>query len=179
MRIAWHQPHFVAVKVTYQFMVKLQVAVVCLGLALQGLAPEPALAAGLTTAATAAPSDRLLKVLGVACMLLSSLSYSFLGVSYDLLVRSEGATPTHSEVMFYTAKIGELVAKGTLLLLIASCVYRSTCDMVHTAAFCLCCNLISANSDVLLNSILYDIDPMICSGLRAPNISYTVACFAG
>ncbi|DBB02712.1 hypothetical protein WJX82_008967 [Trebouxia sp. C0006] len=82
------------------------VAVVCLGLALQGLAPEPALAAGLTTAATPAPSDRVLKLLGLACMLLSSLSYSFLGVSYDLLVRSEGATPTHSEVMFYTAKIG-------------------------------------------------------------------------
>ena len=98
-------------------MVKLQVAVVCLGLALQGLAPEPALAAGLTTAATPAPSDRLLKLLGVACMVLSSRSYSFLGVSYDLLVRSEGATPTHSEVMFYTAKIGELLVKGALLLI--------------------------------------------------------------
>ena len=107
----------------------MQVAVVCLGLALQGLGPEPALAAGLTTAATAAPSYWALKLLGVACMLLSSLSYSFLGVSYDLLVRSEGATPTHSEVMFYTAKIGEFIAKGTLLLLIASCVFRYTSDM--------------------------------------------------
>lgn len=85
----------------------MQVAVVCLGLALQGLAPEPALAAGLSTPGTPAPSDWALKLLGVACMLISSLSYSFLGVSYDLLVRSEGATPTHSEVMFYTAKIGE------------------------------------------------------------------------
>jgi len=141
----------------------LQVAIVCLGLSLQGLAPEPALAAGLTTAGTPAPSDRLLKLLGVACMLLSSLSYSFLGVSYDLLVRSEGATPTHSEVMFYTAKIGELFAKGTLLLLIASCVYRHTCVMMHTVAFCLCCCTISATSIVLLNSILYDID--LTSGL--------------
>lgn len=103
----------------------MQVAVVCLGLSLQGLAPEAALAAGLTTAATPAPSDWALKLLGVACMLLSSLSYSFLGVSYDLLVRSEGATPTHSEVMFYTAKIGELLVMGTmgfLSLFIASCV---------------------------------------------------------
>ncbi len=83
-----------------------QVAVVCLGLALQGLAPETALAAGLTTAAAPAPSDAAVKLLGVAFMLLSSLSYSFLGVSYDLLVRSEGPRPTHSEVMFYTAKIG-------------------------------------------------------------------------
>ena len=95
----------------------MQVAVVCLGLALQGLAPEPALAAGLTTAATPAPSAWALKLLGVACMLLSSLSYSFLGVSYDLLVRSEEATPTHSEVMFITAKIGELLVKGALLLM--------------------------------------------------------------
>jgi hypothetical protein len=114
------------VKVTYQFMVKLQVAVVCLGLALQGLAPEPALAAGLTTAATPAPSDRVLKLLGLACMLLSSLSYSFLGVSYDLLVRSEGATPTHSEVMFYTAKIGELFVQGHLVV-----VDRKLCVQVH------------------------------------------------
>ena len=85
----------------------LQVAVVCLGLALQGLAPAPALAAGLSTAPTPAPlSGWSLKLLGVACMLLSSMAYSFLGVSYDLLVRSEGPTPTHSEVMFCTAKIG-------------------------------------------------------------------------
>ncbi|KAL3138954.1 hypothetical protein ABBQ32_005766 [Trebouxia sp. C0010 RCD-2024] len=82
------------------------VAIVCLGLALQGLAPEPALAAGLTTAPTPAPSGgSLVKLVGVACMLLSSAAYSFLGVSYDLLVRSEGPTPTHSEVMFCTAKI--------------------------------------------------------------------------
>lgn len=79
-----------------------------MGLALQGLAPEPALAAGLSTPPTAAPSSPSLKLLGAACMLLSSVSYSFLGVSYDLLVRSEGPTPTHSEVMFYTAKIGGL-----------------------------------------------------------------------
>lgn len=85
----------------------LQVAIVCLGLALQGLAPEPALAAGLTTAPTPALSGwSLVKLVGVACMLLSSAAYSFLGVSYDLLVRSEGPTPTHSEVMFCTAKIG-------------------------------------------------------------------------
>lgn len=85
----------------------LQVAIVCLGLALQGLAPEPALAAGLTTAPTPAPSGwSPMKLVGVACMLLSSAAYSFLGVSYDLLVRSEGPTPTHSEVMFCTAKIG-------------------------------------------------------------------------
>ena len=87
--------------------ISLQVAIVCLGLALQGLAPKPALAAGLSTAATPAPSSGWsLRLLGVACMLLSSTAYSFLGVSYDLLVRSEGPTPTHSEVMFYTAKIG-------------------------------------------------------------------------
>lgn len=140
----------------------LQVAVVCLGLALQGLAPEPALAAGLTTAATPAPSDWTLRLLGVACMLLSSLSYSFLGVSYDLLVRSEGATPTHSEVMFYTAKIGELFAKGTLLT--ASCVYRYTCDMMHKAALCLCCCTSSATSDVLLKGISHDIN--LNNGLR-------------
>lgn len=85
---------------------RVQVAFVCLGLAVQGLAPEPALAAGLTTAATPAASSWSLKLLGVVFMLLSSLAYSFLGVSYDLLVRSEGPTPTHSEVMFYTAKIG-------------------------------------------------------------------------
>lgn len=85
---------------------RVQVVFVCLGLAVQGLAPEPALAAGLTTAATPAPSSWSLKLLGVVFMLLSSLAYSFLGVSYDLLVRSEGPTPTHSEVMFYTAKIG-------------------------------------------------------------------------
>ena len=85
----------------------MQVAVVCLGLALQGLAPEAALAAGLSTAPTPAPSSSWsLKLLGVLCMLLSSMAYSFLGVSYDLLVRSEGPTPTHSEVMFCTAKIG-------------------------------------------------------------------------
>ena len=86
----------------------------CLGLALQGLAPEPALAAGLTTPPTAAPSNWTLKLLGAACMLLSSMSYSFLGVSYDLLVRSEGPTPTHSEVMFYTAKIGGFCLPSTL-----------------------------------------------------------------
>ena len=85
----------------------MQVATVCLGLTLQGFAPEPALAAGLTTAPAPAPPGLSLKLLGAAFMLLSSLSYSFLGVSYDLLVRSEGPTPTHSEVMFYTAKIGE------------------------------------------------------------------------
>ena len=84
----------------------LQVAVVCLGLAVQGLAPDAGLAAGLTTPATHAPSDRGVKLVGVAFMLLSALSYSFLGVSYDLLVRSEGPKPSHSEVMFYTAKIG-------------------------------------------------------------------------
>ena len=84
----------------------MQVAIVCLGLTLQGFAPEPDLAAGLTTAPTPAPPNHFLKLVGAAFMLLSSLSYSFLGVSYDLLVRSEGSTPTHSEVMFYTAKIG-------------------------------------------------------------------------
>ena len=87
-------------------VIDIQVSIVCLGLAIQGLAPEPALAAGLTTAPTLAPASSSIKLLGVACMLLSSLGYSFLGVSYDLLVRSEGPTPTHSEVMFYTAKIG-------------------------------------------------------------------------
>ena len=108
-------------------------------------------------------------------MVLSSLSYSFLGVSYDLLVRSEGATPTHSEVMFYTAKIGELFAKGTLLL-IASCVYRYICDMMHTAAFCLCCHTISGTSIVLLNSILYDIDPDDVLWLETTKVQLAWGC---
>ena len=36
--------------------------------------------------------------------------------------------------------------------------------MMHAAAFCLCCFTVSATSDALLNSILYDSD--LKSGLR-------------
>ena len=85
-----------------------QVGVVCIGLALQGMAPEQATAAGLTTPSGLAPEGHVSQAAGVMFMLLAALGYSFLQVSYDLLVRSEGPTPPHSEVMFYTAKIGAL-----------------------------------------------------------------------
>lgn len=87
--------------------VALQVGIVCSGLAVQGMAPEQATAAGLTTPAGLASASITAKAAGVMLMLLAALGYSFLQVSYDLLVRSEGPIPTHSEVMFYTAKIGK------------------------------------------------------------------------
>ena len=71
------------------------------------MAPEQATAAGLTTPAGLAPAGAVSKAAGIMFILLAALAYSFLQVSYDLLVRSEGPTPTHSEVMFYTAKIGK------------------------------------------------------------------------
>lgn len=95
----------------------LQVGIVCAGLAVQGMAPEQATAAGLTTPAGLAPAGLISKAAGLMFMLLAALAYSFLQISYDLLVRSEGPTPTHSEVMFYTAKIGEILTSccGTAL----------------------------------------------------------------
>lgn len=108
-------PAYAAGLLCSQLLLLLQVATVCLGLALQGFAPEPALAAGLTTAPAPTPPSLPLKLAGAGFMLLCSLAYSFLGVSYDLLVRSEGPTPTHSEVMFYTAKIGEPWAHAACL----------------------------------------------------------------
>lgn len=92
---------------TYKHAEQMQVGIVCSGLAVQGMAPEQATAAGLTTPAGLAPSGLTSQAAGIMFTLLAALAYSFLQVSYDLLVRSEGPMPTHSEVMFYTAKIGK------------------------------------------------------------------------
>lgn len=75
---------------------------VCGGLLVRAVAPMPA---SDTNSSGAAP-----QMIGVCCMLVASLGYSFLGVSYDLLVRSEGVQPSHSEVMVHVAKIGTLTA---------------------------------------------------------------------
>lgn len=77
----------------------LQVSLVVLGLVVRAAAPMPSQQESATGGHQ--------RLVGVFCMLLSSLGYSFLGVSYDLLVRSDGVAPTHNQLVLHVASIGE------------------------------------------------------------------------
>ena len=77
----------------------LQVSLVVLGLVVRAAAPMPSQQESATGAHQ--------RLVGVVCMLLCSLGYSFLGVSYDLLVRSDGVAPTHNQLVLHIASIGE------------------------------------------------------------------------
>ena len=77
----------------------LQVSLVVLGLVVRAAAPMPS-----QQESDMGGHQRLV---GVFCMLLCSLGYSFLGVSYDLLVRSDGVAPTHNQLVLHVASIGE------------------------------------------------------------------------
>eukprot|EP00891_Asterochloris_glomerata_P005339 jgi/Astpho2/5339/Aster-x0676 len=74
------------------------VSLVVLGLVVRAAAPMPSQQESATGGHQ--------RLVGVFCMLLSSLGYSFLGVSYDLLVRSDGVAPTHNQLVLHVASIG-------------------------------------------------------------------------
>ena len=79
-----------------------QVALVCVGICLRGVAFGASGPAAKGSGKGAADGQ----LWGLAAMLTSALGYSLLGVLYDLLLSTESPPPAHAEVMQYTSKLG-------------------------------------------------------------------------
>ena len=107
-----------------------QVALVCAGIAVRGVAYSRQQQSGLSSGKASSDGQWW----GVLAMLGSALGYSTLGVLYDLLVRTEDPAPSHAEIMEYTSRLGAHIHISLPVTPISTklpAYLTSCCDCIH------------------------------------------------